>query len=89
MGLEPTTFCMAKAGRRSRPSLEFAEILCLQRLRAGRANASEPERTPSAATAAIVIVATSAWAASQPHAHHATAEARVTDRELGAQQSYA
>jgi hypothetical protein len=61
MGLEPTTFCMAKlAGVRAR-SPEFAETSCLQRLRSGErtgANPSEPERTPSAAIAAIVIAAT-------------------------------
>jgi hypothetical protein len=58
MGLEPTTFCMAKAGGVRAGSREFAETSCLQRLRIGRAHASEPERTPSAAIAAIVIVAT-------------------------------
>jgi hypothetical protein len=58
MGLEPTTFCMAKlAGVRAR-SLEFAGTSCLQRLRVGRANGSEPERTPSAAIAAIVTLGT-------------------------------
>ena len=83
MGLEPTTFCMAKAGERS---LEFAETFYLQRRRVGRANASEPERTPSAAIAAIVIVATlnslgpGGWLT-----HHAAPKARVTERELRAQ----
>jgi hypothetical protein len=39
-------------------SLTFAETPCLQRLQVGRVNDSEPERTPSAAIAAIVIIAT-------------------------------
>jgi hypothetical protein len=47
---------LATVRTRSRP---FAQTNCLQRLRVGRANGSEPERTPSAAIAAIVIVATS------------------------------
>jgi hypothetical protein len=55
MGLEPTTFCMAKAGGRLRTFARFAETCRLRGLRASRANASEPERTPSAAIAAIVI----------------------------------
>jgi hypothetical protein len=42
------------AGVRAR-SPEFAETYRLQRLRVGRANRSEPERTPTAAIAAIVI----------------------------------
>jgi len=49
MGLEPTTFCMAKMASVRARSLKFAEIFCMQRLRTGRANDSEPERTPSAA----------------------------------------
>src|SRR5438093_1691022 len=58
MGLEPTTFCMAElAGVRAR-SRRIAETCRLQRLRFGRANATEPERTLSAAIAAIVIDAT-------------------------------
>jgi len=48
---------LATVPARSRP---FAQTTCLQRLRVGRANASEPERTPSAAIAAIVIVPTRA-----------------------------
>jgi hypothetical protein len=44
MGLEPTTFCMAMAGVRTR-SVAFAQTACLQRLRVVRANGSEPERT--------------------------------------------
>ena len=39
-------------------SVEFAETSCLQRLRVERANGSEPQRTRSAAIAAIVIVDT-------------------------------
>ena len=58
VGLEPSTFCMAKrAGVRARWP-EFAETCGLQRLRVGRANGSERERTLSAAIAAIAIVAT-------------------------------
>jgi hypothetical protein len=59
MGLEPTTFCMARPASVRAGSLAFAETSCLQRLRVGRANGSEPERTPSAAIAAIVLAATS------------------------------
>jgi hypothetical protein len=58
MGLEPTTFCMAKLATARACSLAFAETSCLQRLRGERANGSEPERTPSPAIAAIVMVAT-------------------------------
>ena len=58
MGLEPTTFCMARTGRRSSQFAPFAETFCSQRLRVGRANASEPDRTSNAAIAAIVIVGT-------------------------------
>jgi hypothetical protein len=39
-------------------SVSFAETSCLQRLPVGRANGSEPERTPTAAIAAIVRSAT-------------------------------
>ena len=46
---------LATVRARSSP---FAQTPYLQRLRVGRANASEPERTPSAAIAAIVIVDT-------------------------------
>jgi hypothetical protein len=46
---------LATVRTRSRP---FAHTRCLQRLHVGRANASEPEGTLSAAIAAIVIVAT-------------------------------
>jgi hypothetical protein len=49
MGLEPTTFCMAKAGGRLRTFARFAETCRLRGLRASRANASEPERTPNLA----------------------------------------
>jgi hypothetical protein len=45
------------AGVRAR-SLEFAETSPLQRLGFARSNASEPERTLSAAIAAIVILGT-------------------------------
>jgi hypothetical protein len=46
MGLEPTTFCMARASdcSRSRP---FAQTACLHSLPPEGANASEPERTPT------------------------------------------
>jgi hypothetical protein len=46
---------LATVRTRSRP---FAQTTGLQRLRVGRPNPSEPERTPGAAIAAIVIVAT-------------------------------
>jgi hypothetical protein len=46
---------LATVRTRSRP---FAQTTYLQRLRVGRANASEPGRTPTAAIAAIVIGAT-------------------------------
>jgi hypothetical protein len=55
MGLEPTAFCMARVGERSHG---FAETSRLRRLRVRRANGSEPERTPRAAIAAIVILGT-------------------------------
>ncbi len=58
MGLEPTTFCWQRLASVRAGSLTFAETSSLQRLPIGRANGSEPERTPSAAIAAIVIVAT-------------------------------
>jgi hypothetical protein len=58
MGLEPTTFCMANARDVRTRSCPFAETTCLQRLPVRPANGSEPERTSSAAIAAIVIVAT-------------------------------
>jgi hypothetical protein len=57
-GLEPSTFCMAKAGGRSRPFASVRRIPSLQRLLVGRSNVSEPERTRSAAIAAIVRYAT-------------------------------
>jgi hypothetical protein len=57
-GLEPSTFCMANARDRPHPFASVRSNHCLQRLRVGRANRREPERTPSAAIAAIVIVAT-------------------------------
>jgi hypothetical protein len=57
MGLEPTTFCMAMLATVRTRSRPFAQTTCLQRLRVGRANGSEPQRTPSAAIAAIVIAA--------------------------------
>lgn len=46
---------LATVRTRARP---FAQTTCLQRIRVGRANGSAPERTPSAAIAAIVILAT-------------------------------
>jgi hypothetical protein len=45
MGLEPTTFCMAKAGGRSRPFAPFAQGPRLQRfLRAERTGPNPSER---------------------------------------------
>jgi hypothetical protein len=53
MGLEPTTFCMAKAGGRSRPFARVRRNLLFAGLRVRRANGSPPERTSSAAIAAM------------------------------------
>jgi hypothetical protein len=56
-----TTFSaasQARGGGRSRPFARVRQNPPLQRLRVGRANATEPERTPAAAIAAIVIVGT-------------------------------
>jgi hypothetical protein len=55
MGLEPTTFCMANARDRSHP---FASVRSNHLFAATTVRASEPERTPTAAIAAIAIVAT-------------------------------
>ena len=57
MGLEPTTFCMP-TWRAFAPVPSGSLKPRLQRLLVGRANDSEPERTLSAAIAAIVIGAT-------------------------------
>jgi hypothetical protein len=55
MGLEPTTFCMAKlAGVRAR-SRPFAETARLWGLRPERANAIEPEQTPNLAILAMLV----------------------------------
>jgi hypothetical protein len=58
MGLEPTTFCMAKSGGRSRPFARVRRTLLFPGASPRRANGTESERTLSAAIAAIVIVAT-------------------------------
>jgi hypothetical protein len=54
-GLEPSTFCMAKAGERSRLFARVRRTPYLQPLSTRPANGGEPERTPIAAIAAIVI----------------------------------
>src|SRR5262245_6225632 len=58
MGLEPTTFCMANTRDRSRPFAPVRSNRLFGAASLWRANGSEPERRPSAAIAAIVIVAT-------------------------------
>ena len=62
MGLEPTTFCMASAGGRSCRFASVRSTARLQRFPFVRENAIEPERTPSVANVAIVLVATTSQA---------------------------
>ena len=54
MGLEPTTFCMAKRGERSHPFAPVRETLLNRRFAGCERTASAPRRTASAAIAAIV-----------------------------------
>jgi hypothetical protein len=54
----PACSCTARVGRRSHGFARVRRNLHFQRLRVGRANGSEAERTPRAAIAAIVIAAT-------------------------------
>jgi hypothetical protein len=54
MGLEPTTFCMAKIGEHSRQFARVRSTGITTRLVTKRANARERERTRSAAIAATL-----------------------------------
>jgi hypothetical protein len=57
-GLEPTAFCMANAGGRSRRFAPVRRNLLFASLRRARVHGNERERTPRAAIAAIVSIGT-------------------------------
>ncbi len=52
-GLEPSTFCMAKASERSRTFARVRSNRLSARLPATRVNPSEPERTPRSSTSLL------------------------------------
>src|SRR5712691_9024713 len=55
MGLEPTTFCRATASERSHPFAGVRSNTVFARGLSGRANATEPERTPNLAILATPL----------------------------------
>src|SRR4029450_4820879 len=83
MGLEPTTFCMAKAGERSRRCALVRRNLLFA---AASGPASEQQRTRANAEGSHCSHCDH-WSVqvrdpSRSLTHHAAAEARVTEREL-------